>query len=208
MQLATIQGLRAELKLAEKRLGDTVLHAPFDGAVVAKLVSPGQYIKENVPVLTLVKSSPLRLRADVPESAVGEVHVGTSLTFTTDAAPAAVFHAVVRELNPSLDSKSRSLTAEARLAEPDARLKPGMFVQVKLITAHREPIVAVPKDALYAVAGLTKVFVVRNGVAIERKVEPGEQLGEWVEARGIAAGDQVAVTNLALLVNGARVSGN
>jgi RND family efflux transporter MFP subunit len=208
MQLATIQGLRAELKLAEKRLGDTVLHAPFDGAVIAKLISPGQYIKENVPILTYVKASPLRLRTEVPESAVGEVRAGTSLSFTTDAAPGAVFHAVVRELNPSLDAKARSLTAEARLIEPDPRLKPGMFVQVKLIIARNTPIVVVPKDALYAVAGLTKVFVVRDSTVIERKIQPGETLGDWVEAPGVQSGERVAVSSLGVLVDGAKVTGN
>jgi RND family efflux transporter MFP subunit len=205
MQLAGIEGLRADLKLAEKRLGDTVMHAPFDGAVVAKLISPGQYIKENVAVLTFVKSSPLRLRVEVPESAVGEVRAGTELAFTTDAAPGAAFRAVVRELNPSLDAKTRSLTAEARLTNPDARLKPGMFVQVKLVVARQATTVVVPKDAIYAVAGLSKVFVVRNGTAMERKVQPGDPDGNWVEAPGIAAGEQVAVSNLGALVDGARV---
>jgi RND family efflux transporter MFP subunit len=208
MQLASTEGLRAEVKLAEKKLGDTVMRAPFDGAVLAKLISPGQFVKENVAILTFVKSSPLRLRAELPESAVGDVHAGTPLTFTTDAAPGAVFHAVVRELNPSLDSKSRSLTAEARLVTPDPRLKPGMFVQVKLIVSRNARIVAVPKDAVYAMAGLTKVFVVRNGIAVERKLQPGETLGDWVEAPGIQPGEQVAVSNLGLLVDGAKVTGN
>ena len=207
MQLASTDGLRAEVKLAEKKLGDTVMRAPFDGAVLAKLISPGQFVKENVAILTFVKSSPLRLRAELPESAVGEVHAGTPLTFTTDAAPGAVFHAVVRELNPSLDSKSRSLTAEARLVTPDPRLKPGMFVQVKLIVSRNARIVAVPKDAVYAMAGLTKLFVVRNGIAVERKLQPGETLGDWVEAPGIQSGEQVAVSNLGLLVDGAKVTG-
>lgn len=208
MQLASTEGLRAEVKLAEKKLGDTVIRAPFDGAVTAKLISQGQFVKENIAILTFVKSSPLRLRAELPESAVGEVHTGTPLTFTTDAAPDAVFHAVVRELNPSLDAKSRSLTAEARLVTPDPRLKPGMFVQVKLVVMRNARIVAVPKDALYAMAGLTKVFVVRNGIAVERKLQPGETLGDWVEAPGIQPGEQVAVSNLGLLVDGAKVTTN
>jgi RND family efflux transporter MFP subunit len=208
MQLAAIQGLRAELKLAEKRLGDTVIHAPFDGAVTAKLISPGQYVKENVPILTFVKSSPLRLRAELPESVVGEVRAGTTLTFTTDAAPGSVFHAVVRELNPSLDARSRSLTAEARLVEPDRRLKPGMFVQVRLVVARDAPIVVVPKDAVYAVAGLSKVFVVRNDTAVERRLQPGEQLGDWVEAPGIQPGDTVAISNLGALTDGVKVTSN
>jgi RND family efflux transporter MFP subunit len=205
-QLASIQGLRAELKLAQKRLSDATLLAPFDGAVNARLVSPGQYIKENTPVITLVKASPLRLRADIPESASGEVRIGTSLSFTTDAAPGGVFHAIVRQLNPSLDPKSRSLTAEARMVEPDTRLKPGMFVQVRLVVARDQEIAVVPKSALYTIAGLTKIFVIRDGQAVELKVQPGQEIGDWVEISEIKAGERVAVSNLPALINGLKVT--
>ncbi|MCC6858821.1 MAG: efflux RND transporter periplasmic adaptor subunit [Bryobacterales bacterium] len=205
-QLAVIAGLRAELKLAEKRLGDATVRAPFDGAVTGRLASPGQYLKENTPIVTIVKASPLRLRVEVPESAVSELRVGTSLSFTTDAAPGKSFHAVVRELNPALDARSRSLTAEARLVEADGVLKPGMFVQVRLIVARDARVVMVPKGALYNVAGLTKVFVIREGKAIERRVVPGQQLEDWVEIPGgLQAGDRVAVSNLAALIDGAKV---
>ena len=122
--IANVQALKAEVKLAQKRLNDATVRAPFDGAVQEKLVSPGAYLKENTPILTLMKTNPVRLRVDLPESAAGSVHVGTNLTFTTDAAPGDTFTAIVRELNPSLDQKSRTLTAEARLARNDARFGP------------------------------------------------------------------------------------
>ncbi|MBI1896764.1 MAG: efflux RND transporter periplasmic adaptor subunit [Acidobacteria bacterium] len=206
-QLAAIQAMGAELKLAEKRLGDTTVRAPFDGAVSQKLVSPGQYLKENTPILTLVKTYPMRLRVDMPESAAGLVRVGSSLTFTTDAAPEARFRAVVRELNPSLDARSRSLSAEARLVSGDPRLRPGMFVQVELVTARQDQVVVVPRQALYQVAGLTKLFVIRGGRAVERKIPPGQQLGDWTEVPRavLSPGEQVAVSNLAQLTHGAAV---
>ena len=59
--------------LARKRLNDATVRAPFDGAVGQKLVSAGQYIKENTAILTLVKTTPLRLRMDVPEGAAGTI---------------------------------------------------------------------------------------------------------------------------------------
>jgi RND family efflux transporter MFP subunit len=206
-QLAFIRQLRAEVRLAEKRLSDSTVRAPFDGAVTARLASPGQFLKENTPIFALVKSSPLRLRVEVPEPAVGEVRVGTSLTFSTDAAPDRSFHAVVRELNPALDARSRSLTAEARLVEPDGVLKPGMFVQVRLVVARNAQSVMVPKEALYQVAGLTKLFVIRGGEAVEVRVAPGEQAGGWVEVPGesVKPGEQIAVSNLPALISGAKV---
>jgi RND family efflux transporter MFP subunit len=207
-QLASIQSLRADIKLAQKRLNDTVVRAPFDGAVTQKMVSAGQYIKDNTTVLTLVKTNPMRLLADIPESEAGEIRIGTSLTFTTDAIPDRQFHAVVRQLNPSLDAKSRSLTAEARLTESDARLRPGMFVQVLLVTSRNAEVVVIPTDALYSVAGLTKAFVIRDGRAVEIQIPPGQVYEGWtqVPANTIRAGEMVAVSNLSVLINGSQVT--
>lgn len=206
-QLAAIKGLRADLRLAEKRVKDATVVAPFDGQVSAKHVSPGQYIKENVPIVTLVKTSPLRLRVEVPESAVGLVHLGTELVFTTEAVPATQFRARVTELNPALDSRSRTLSAEARLLAADARLKPGAFVQVRLVTSASYPVIAIPKSAVYTVAGLNKFFTIENGKAVEHKIP--EILGQngFVEIPEglIPAGAQVAVSNVALLTQGAPV---
>jgi RND family efflux transporter MFP subunit len=207
MQLATIQALRADVRLAQKRFNDATVYAPFDGSVAQKQVSPGQYIKDNTPIVTLVKTNPMRLRLEVPESATSNLRIGTALTFVTDAAPSAEFHAVVRELNPALDSRSRSLTAEARLQETDPRLRPGMFVQVRLITEKQAQIVAVPKQAVYTIAGLSKVFTVSGDKVVEHRITPGTDLGAFVEVPGseIKPGDQVAVSRTGQLVNGAPV---
>ena len=206
-QLANILAFRADVRLAEKHLADATVRAPFDGEVAARLVSPGQYLRENTPILTLVKSFPLRLRAEIPESAAAEIRPGRTLTFATDAAPGGEFHARVTELNPTLDPHSRSLTAEARLTDRDSRLRPGMFVRVQLALAADAPAVVVPKEALYQIAGLTKVFTVRDGRVVENKITPGRQSDQWIEVPSdrIHPGDQVALTRLAMLVDGAEV---
>lgn len=209
-QWASIRALDADVKLARKRIGDTTLSAPFDGAISVKNVSPGQYTKENTTIITLVKTSPLRLRAELPEVAAGNVRVGTKLNFTTDAAPGIQFEAVVRQLNPSLDTKSRTLTVEARMTSNDPRLRPGMFVQVGLITQPNTEIMVVPEDAIFRLAGISKVFVVRNGQVQEVRVPPGTTLDGWVEvpADKLRPGDSVATSNQAQLVDGTKVDVN
>jgi len=164
-QLANIDALRAELRLAEERLADTTLRAPFDGSISDKPASPGAYVKDNISIVTLVKTWPLRLRLDVPEVAVGGVRRGDTLRFTTEAFPGEEFTATVTQLNPSLDARSRSLTAEARLTKADPRLRPGMFVQVRVTISKQVLLTVVPKDAVYTVAGLTKMFAIRGGKA-------------------------------------------
>lgn len=205
--LANIAAMRAELRLAEKRLSDATVLAPFDGVVEKRLVAPGQYLNANTPILTLVKTNPLRLHVEIPESAAAEVRIGTPLVFTTEAAPGAEFRAVVRELNPSLESRSRSLTVEARLTQSDPRLRPGVFVAVQLGLAQEMQAVVVPREAVYEIAGLTKVFSVRDGRAVEHRIVPGRDLGGVIEVQDgkVQPGDQVAISRLGMLTDGASV---
>ncbi len=203
-QLASVSALRADVGLVEKRLRDTVLRAPFDAIVSARAAAPGQYVKEGATILTLVKAYPLRLRVEVPESDIAYAKVGTTLTFTTDATPGTEFHAVVRQLNPTLDAKNRTLVAEARPLENDARLRPGSFVQVKLATHSAQIVNLVPMQAVYSIAGLTKVFAIRQGKAVELRFQPGAEANGWVEVPGtqLKAGDRVATSNLNTLFDG------
>jgi len=78
---------------------------------------------------------------------------------------------------------------------------------VELALAQAANAVVVPKAALYQVAGLNKVFVIRDGRAAEHKITPGAEIDGWVEVPGdrIHAGDQVAVSRLATLIDGAPV---
>jgi len=210
-QWASMESIRADVAMMQKKLGDTTLRAPFDGVVSQKHVSPGQYVKDNAPIVTLVKTNPLRLRVDIPESAAGQVKIGTTLAFTTEGLPGETYQAVVRESNPSLDTRSRSLQVEARLTKGDARLRPGMFAQVRLVVEKASATLLVPKQAIYNIAGLTKVFAVRDGKAVEYRVVPGDERDGMVElpAGTLKDGDTVVTSQQAALITGTpvRVSG-
>jgi RND family efflux transporter MFP subunit len=211
VSMAAIDAMKTEIKIAEKRLADTVLRAPFDGAISARSASPGQYVKDNSTIVTLVKTWPLRLRVEVPEAESAAAKAGSTLVFTTDSVPGAEFHAVVRELNPTLDARSRTLVAEARIVENDARLKPGSFVQVKLVSQRGVNITVVPRAAIHTVAGLTKLFAIRGGKSTEIRFQPGQELaGGWVEVPGasLQPGEAVATSNLGQLFTGRTVSAN
>lgn len=207
-QLALIRALRAEVALAEKRLRDATVVAPMDGIVQARHAAVGQYLRENTPIYTLVKGWPLRLRVEIPESAVPHARVGATLVFTTSAAPGAEFRATIATLDPALDARSRTLRAEARIETRDERLKPGSFVQVRLVTDPAFPVVSIPRAAVYTVAGLNKFFTIENGRAVEHRIP--EILGGngYVEIPPgiIRPGAVVAVSNVPMLTDGASVT--
>jgi len=207
-QLALIRSLRAEVALAEKRLRDASILAPFDGIVQVRHVAEGQYVRDNAPIYTLVRAWPLRLRVEIPESAVPHARIGATLVFTTSAAPGAEFRATIRTLNPSLDPRSRILTAEARIDARDERLKPGAFVQVRLITDPAFRVVSIPRAAVYTVAGLNKFFSIENGKAVEHRIPEILASNGFVEIPPgiIEAGAAVAVSNVPMLSQGLPVT--
>ena len=105
------------------------------------------------------------------------------------------FQAPWRRLGPTVDPSSRSGEVEIGLANPDYRLKPGMFAKVTLILAEREDVVIVPRDALRPDESETAVFVVRDGTAHRQPVSTGLMNDTLVEIRGgVAEGDEVVLS--------------
>jgi membrane fusion protein, multidrug efflux system len=202
-QLAAVDQQKAALALAKKALTDTVVRSPISGAVKEKHVSRGSYLMVNGKIVTLVKVNPLRLRADIPESSAAAVRKGQTINLTVDAFPNRTFTGRVVRIGPSLDEKTRALTVEAEVANPGNLLRPGMFAKSQLITSANAPAVMVPQRAVVTVAGLSKVFVIENGKAVERIVKIGATDGDLIEiAEGVKDGEAVATSNLDKLQTG------
>jgi RND family efflux transporter MFP subunit len=207
-QLAAVEQQKAALALAKKALADTVVRSPISGAVKEKHASRGSYLMVNGKIVTLVKVNPLRLRADIPESSAAAVRTGQTMNVTVDAFPNRTFTGRVVRIGPSLDEKTRALTVEAEVANSGNLLRPGMFAKSRLITSANAPAVMVPQRAVVTVAGLSKVFVIESGKAVERVVKTGATDGDLIEiVEGVKDGEAVATSNLDKLVTGTAVHG-
>src|SRR5215813_1380395 len=206
--LDSVNQQKAALALAKKALTDTVVRSPISGAVKEKHASRGSYLAVNGKIVTLVKINPLRLRADIPESSAAAARAGQTVNVTVDAFPNRTFTGRVVRIGPSLDEKTRALTVEAEVANSGNLLRPGMFAKSQLITSHNAPVVMIPQRAVVTAAGLSKVFVIENGKAVERIVKTGATDGDLIEiAEGVKDGEIVASSNLDKLQTGALVGG-
>ncbi|MGH9766688.1 MAG: efflux RND transporter periplasmic adaptor subunit [Blastocatellia bacterium] len=207
-QLAVVEQQKAALALAKKAVTDTVVRSPISGVVKEKHSSRGSYLTVNGKIVTLVKINPLRLRAEIPESSTAAVRTGQTVNVAVDAFPNRAFAGRVVRIGPSLDEKTRALTVEAEVANSGNLLRPGMFAKSQLITSHNAPAVMIPQRAVVTAAGLSKVFVIENGKAVERIVKTGATDGDLIEiAEGVKDGETVATSNLDKLQTGAVVSG-
>lgn len=204
---ATIAARKAALSLAEKKLADAKVIAPMTGFIKDRLATQGQFLKSNSPVVTIVQSSPLKLRVDVPEGAVSSVKAGWPVHFRVDAFPERTFEGRITRISPSVDQQSRTLKLEAVVNNADGALKPGFFARVTIQTDRKDQAMVVPADALVNFAGLEKLFVIENGKIEERIVRSGTRLNGDVEILdGVKAGDLVAKSNLGNLQQGREVS--
>ena len=188
---------RAQLDLARQQLTDTVIRAPFDGAITKRVASIGEYLATNAPVVTLVRQHPLRVRLEVPERFAGQIHRGQAIDVRLEGSSLKRTGRVMR-LSPSIEAQNRSLTVEGEIPNQDGLLRPGSFVEGSITVDAQAQGITVPSAALVAFAGVERVYLVKGGVLDDRIVKSGRRLtGERVEILvGLKDGDfVVAVAN-------------
>ncbi|MEK7851999.1 MAG: efflux RND transporter periplasmic adaptor subunit, partial [Deltaproteobacteria bacterium] len=100
---AAVKERHAAFNLAEKKLRDTSIVAPFSGSIRERFVNQGDYIEEKGTIATMVAISPLKLRATVPESAASVVKRGLKVYINVEAYPKRVFEGSLIRISPVVD---------------------------------------------------------------------------------------------------------
>ena len=205
-QYQSLLGARARVTVAQKALADTVVRAPFAGAVGERFVSVGDYVTRGTKVASVVRIDPLRVELTVPEQYVSAVAVGRAVTFEVDAYPGETFTGHVRFVSPSVTAATRALTLEAIVPNTSGRLKPGFFATAQIEEAQKRPGILVPSTAVRTVSGTARVFVINGDRVEERIVMTAQAIGNRMEiVSGVKPGEQVATTGVDQLVDGVRV---
>lgn len=192
--------LRIQLEHADIR-------SPLEGSVAARLVDVGDYVRPGTVVFRLVQDDPLKFRGEIPEREVPSLRPEQEVRITVEAFQGETFFGRVSRIGSAADPAARSLAFEAVVPNQDRRLRPGFFGHGEVVVAKEERALCVPRAAVASFAGVTKVFVIEEGVARAREVALGVDLGDgWVEIRqGVTQGKQVATSGLAKLADGTEV---
>lgn len=204
---ATLQSAEAELGLARARLDKATLVAPFAGVIGLRAVSPGDYVAAGQDLVRLVDLDIIKVDFRLPETLLPLVEGAHEVAVMPDALPGERFAAEVYAIEPAVTESGRSLTLRARLTNPGARLKPGMFARIELVSGQTVRGVVVPEAAIVPGADSPAVFRVNEGRAERRPVSVGERGPGWVHiADGLAAGATVVVAGQEKLRDGAAVT--
>jgi RND family efflux transporter MFP subunit len=204
---ASLEDRRAAYDLAKKKLEDAVIRAPVSGAVSERLVQPGEFIKEDTPAITLVQMDPLKVSTAVQEKFAGVIKAGMPVEFNVASYPNETFHGRIISVSPAVDQATRTFAVEAELPNHDHRLKPGFFAKGNILTHMDTNVIAAPEDAVSTLAGVSTVFIIKDGKVAPVNVALGVHQGNLIEITdGLKGNETLASSNLNELSAGVPVT--
>jgi membrane fusion protein (multidrug efflux system) len=200
---------QAERDLAEVMLQRTEIRAPFDGVLGARLVSPGDRVDRETDLVPIASVDRLRLVFTVPETAVAVARPGVRVIAQVAPLPDQSFPGEVYFVAPSLDPRTRRLLLKAWIPNPDGKLRPGLFANIRVEIARHEGALTVPETAVaYDIQGSHVWRLDRDNQAERVPVEVGIRQGGRAEivAGALAENDRIVSAGTHKVFPGAVIS--
>jgi RND family efflux transporter MFP subunit len=206
---ARYQSAQAALKHAQKQLADTLIKAPFEGFITARLKDEGERIRGGLPgaeasVLQMENISLVRAIGFLPEKEINAVTIGMDADIQVDALPDMSFTGKVVVVNPRIDPATRTFMVKVEIPNEDFVLKGNMFARVTIVKGYREAF-TIPREAVLREEGVWvyHCFVVEGGTAQRRIIKPVFTPFAYAEiTEGLAEKEQVVIKGQHLLQGG------
>lgn len=193
---ATLDQRTAAVEGKRELIAKMAIKAPFSGQLGIRQVEQGEFLPVGTTIVGLEALDPMFVDFSVPEQHFAVLHVGQAVRVRVRAWPGQVFAGEVSAINPNIDTGTRSVKLRATLANPQGRLRSGMFAQVDTILPLRSGVLSLPRTAIsfnpygafvYVIEGEEGALTVSS-----RRVETGSVRGGRVEiSAGLRAGERV-----------------
>jgi len=215
---AAISVAEANAQNAQVAVDYTLIRAPFDGVIVSKAANVGDMVTpfssatdSKGAVVNMADMSTLEVEADVSEGSVGKIGIGQPCEITLDALPGERFRGRVVRMVPTVDRAKATVMTKVRFEKIVPQILPEMSAKVSFLSqeisgAEQRALTAVDPEAIVSRGGRNVLFVVRDDVATEVPVSPGEKIGNATVITGAAkSGDKAVLRPPPELVDGAHV---
>lgn len=204
---ATFAGNQAAVDLRRREMKDTRIIAPFSGITGSRLVSAGQVISKSTLLTSLVDLDTVKVEVNVPERYLRQLKIGQKVAFNVAAYPGEKFTGEVYFIAPQLDTSTRTALVKARIANPDAKLRGGMFAGLDLTLQLRDSALVIPEPAIINNGDITMVFALTpSNTAVMKPVTLGLRIAGRAEVvKGLTEGEMVVVEGVQKLRPGASV---
>jgi len=181
--------------LAERNLAETVVRAPYEGSIAARLEDEGStaLVQPQTIVIVLQETAELEARAAISEVHFTAIGTGDVALLYVEGLPTPIV-TEVSSVSDTVDPSTRTFLVAMRVPNPEHRLKAGIFARVEILPRAKSEVLLVPRDAVRREDGRTSVLAVRDGRAVAVPVSLGDVSEETVEVvHGLRVDDEVVV---------------
>lgn len=197
---------RARVDNLRAVIAKKTVRAPFSGKLGIRKISVGQFLEKGRPVVSLHSLDPVYVDFSLPQQRLGDLTEGLKVTVSSDAFKEQPFEGRITAINPEIDADTRNVRIQATLANPQGRLRPGMFVTVDTFLQKSEKVVLIPAAAVMHAPFGDSVFIIEEGktagpdgvkplVVRQQFVRLGQRRGDFVAAtEGVRIGEQIVAT--------------
>jgi len=203
---AAIEVAKEDVHRVEATLGYARIEAPFDGVVTHRNVVTGQLTHPGAaaePLFVVARSDIVTITVAVPEAFAPALNPGDRAEVRLQAMKGRIVEAKVTRVSWALDPKTRTISAEIDIANPNGELLPGLYAYATVIVDEHPDVLTIPTTALVTENDETRCVVVVGGKAERRSVEIGLNDGTLAEVvSGLRSEDEVVKANAASLVDG------
>lgn len=198
---------RAEsFKNLELQLNWTKIRALAEGYVTERLVEEGSRVNPNQQVYTIEDFKPLLIRVFAPTSDAIKLKTGMPAEVFTEVLRGTEFIGNVKLINPRIDTQTGTVKVTVEVFDESLSLKPGMFVEVRIVLGQKENVLVVPRRAILYKQNKTYVFVLNRNQVSQREVSLGLTEEDEVEViDGLAENESIVVVGVEGLKDGQRV---
>lgn len=182
------------------------VRSPISGVVTARNYESGDLFAAQ-PILHVMQIDPLKVVVNISEQYFSNVRVGMPVDLNVDIFPGQTFRGSVSLIYPALDPATRTFKVEVKVPNGNRTLRPGMYARTLFNMGEKQGVM-VPDVAIQKQVGTAEryLYVIRDSVAERRAVKVGRQVGDKVDIlSGVAPGEEIAVTALSKLFDGASV---
>jgi RND family efflux transporter MFP subunit len=200
-----VKQAEAALASAVVHAKDTVIQAPYDGTIRAKMVDAGDLSEPGKAMFSIENTDRYVIDLILPEQYIHDVGLSQEVMVTVSALGNKTFTGIVKEIFPAADPKSRSFLIKAELPI-ERELRSGMFARVS-IPVGTSDLLLIPLTAVIHSGQLTGIYFVDNTqIAKFRLIRTGRTFGESIEVlSGLKEGDRYIADPPSNLKNGMKV---
>jgi membrane fusion protein (multidrug efflux system) len=216
--VAGYQQALAEAESLRATIAKKTIRAPFAGRLGIRQVNLGQILEAGNEIVTLQALDPIFVDFLLPQQQLSQLKTGLTVRVTSNALLGKVIEGQITTINPKVEETTRNIKVQATIRNTEEQLRPGMYVDVKIVLPVAKDVLVIPVTAVLYAPYSDSVFIVEDDagqaedgqeaskVLRQQFVRLGEKRGDFVEVvSGLQAGETVVTTGVFKLRNGQAV---